>query len=171
MSDFPFPQANPENVELAAANRRLTTAILGMTLLTGLVACLSYLAGRTVTHMRVQTATAVRTEVPPPPVVVEPLNKPSPIVLPTPPAPPAAAIPAPGLPPAGLYLQVGLINPSIDNTLQERLRKSGYPVQLAPMENSSASRLLVGPVQSETEQRELSAKLQASGYRHFRRQY
>ena len=60
MSDMTFPQPNAENVELAAANRRLTTAILGMTLLMGLIACLSYLAGRTVTHIKNEEASAGR---------------------------------------------------------------------------------------------------------------
>lgn len=171
MSDFPFPQPHRENVELAAANRRLTTAILGMTLLTGLVACLSYLAGRTVTHMRVEAATVVRTEIPPAPVIVEPIAKPSPTIVPAAQTAVAPPTPTAGLPPAGTYLQVGLINPALDNSMQQRLQKSGYPVQLAPMENSTASRLLVGPIHTEIEQRELSAKLQAEGYRYFRRQY
>src|SRR6187551_6339 len=95
MSDFTFPQPqgtpqlHSENRELAAANRRLTTAILGMTLLTGLIACLSYLAGRTVTQIRTETATVVRTEIPPGPVIVDPLGKPSPSI---------AAAPAPAAP-------------------------------------------------------------------------
>jgi hypothetical protein len=170
MSDFTFPQpqvsphVDSENRELTLANRRLTTAILGMTLLTGLVACLSYLAGRTVTQIRTEAATVIRTEIPPGPVVVSPLNKPSPSFS----APPA---PAPSLVPAGLYLQVGLIDPAVDRSMQDRLVARGYSVKLAPMENSPVSRLLVGPIQSAPQQQELASKLGADGFQYFLRRF
>lgn len=170
MSDFTFPQpqATPqlhsENRELAAANRRLTTAILGMTLLTGLIACLSYLAGRTVTQIRTETATVVRTEIPPGPVVVNPLNKPSPSIA----APPAPAAP---VVPAGVYLQVGLIDPAVDRSMQDRLVARGFSVKLAPMENSPVSRLLVGPIQSASQQQDLESKLRTDGFQYFTRRF
>lgn len=165
MSDFPFPRPNTENMELAAANRRLTTAILGMTLLTGLVACLAYLAGRTVTHIKTETATVTRTEIPAGPVVVHPLE-----------APPAAAItpsakPAPASVPAGSYLQVGLMNPALDRSMQDRLEQQGLKVSLAPLENSTAFRVLVGPFPSSTEQSQVESKLQALGFQYFPRRY
>lgn len=153
-------------MELAAANRRLTTAILGMTLLIGLVACLSYLAGRTVTHIRSETATVVRTEIPPGPVVVQPLAKPSPSLRnDLPPANPTID-PAPGL-----YFQVGLVNPAVDRTMQERLAKRGFAFALAPMENSSVMRLLVGPIESPERQREIAATLAQDGFQYFPRRY
>lgn len=174
MSDLTFPQPNAENAELAAANRRLTTAILGMTLLTGLVACLSYLAGRTVTHIKTETPT-VRVEIPSAPVIVNPTPKPSPapvaqvaVPAPVPAAPPAA--PASVIP-SGTYLQVGLMNPAQDKSMQERLVQRGYSVQLAPMENSPVARVLVGPVQTSEQQRELATKLQSDGYQFFPRRY
>jgi len=166
MSDFPLPQPTPqlhtENRELTLANRRLTTAILGMTLLTGLIACLSYLAGRTVTQIRTETATVVRTEIPPGPVVVQPMNKPSPSVA-------AAPAPVPDAPPSGLYLQVGLIDPSIDRSMQDRLVARGYEVKLSRMDNSPISRVLVGPIQSTPQQKELETRLNADGFQYFRR--
>jgi cell division septation protein DedD len=170
MSDFTFPQpqATPqlhtENRELALANRRLTTAILGMTLLTGLIACLSYLAGRTVTQIRTESATVVRTEIAPGPVVVNPINTPSPSITPV---PPSAAPPVP----AGLYLQVGLMDPAVDRSMQDRLVARGYAVKLAPMENSPVSRVLVGPIQSAPQQSELESKLNADGFQHFVRRF
>ncbi len=169
MSDFPFPRPNTEHMELAAANRRLTTAILGMTLLTGLVACLSYLAGRTVTHIKTETATVTRTEIPAAPMVVHPLEKPSamPAVVPAKPTPaPAATLIA-----SGLYLQVGLMNPSQDRSMQERLEQQGLKVSLAPLENSTASRVLVGPFASSAQQAEIESKLQALGFQYFPRRY
>ncbi|MBI2685530.1 MAG: hypothetical protein HYX27_04375 [Acidobacteria bacterium] len=168
MSDFTLPQPNAENVELAAANRRLTTAILGMTLLTGLVACLSYLAGRTVTQIRSQQAAAVTTEIPPPPLVIHPTSKPSPVAAIAAPAP----VPAPIATPAashGLYLQVGLMNPSTDRSMQDRLEQNGFTVKLLPLENSPSSRVLVGPIQSSAQQRELETKLAANGFQFFTR--
>lgn len=162
MSDLTFPPPQSENMELAAANRRLTTAILGMTLLTGLIACLSYLAGRTVTHIRSETATVVRTEIPPGPVVINPLTKPSPIEQPVPKAP---------VPAAGLYLQVGLMNPAQDRSMEERLIARGYGVHLVPMENSPVTRVLVGPIQTSAQQREMETKLLADGYQYFPRRF
>jgi len=165
MSDFTFPrpQATPppnsENMELVAANRRLTTAILGMTLLTGLIACLSYLAGRTVTQIRTETATVVRTEIPPGPVVINPFNKPSPAA-----APPQASTGA-------LYLQVGLLNPAVDRSLQDRLVARGFNVKLAPMENSPVARVLIGPIQSAPQQREIESRLSSDGFQYFRRRF
>ncbi|MFN0107054.1 MAG: SPOR domain-containing protein [Bryobacteraceae bacterium] len=162
MSDLTFSPPHSENMELAAANRRLTTAILGMTLLTGLIACLSYLAGRTVTQIRTETATVVRTEIPPGPVVISPLtNKPSPAFAPDP-------VPVHA---AGLYLQVGLMNPAIDRTLQDRLVMAGYSVRVSPMENSPVSRVMVGPIQSTAQQRELESKLRSEGFQFFPRRY
>ena len=165
MSDFTFPQpqATPaphsENMELVAANRRLTTAILGMTLLTGLIACLSYLAGRTVTQIRTETATVVRTEIPPGPVVINPLNKPSPAVAP------------PQVPTGALYLQVGLLNPAVDRSLQDRLVARGFSVKLSPMENSPVVRVLVGPIQSAPQQREIESRLSSNGFQYFLRRF
>ncbi len=165
MSDFPYtlPQASAaphsQNMELAAANRRLTTAILGMTLLTGLVACLSYLAGRTVTQ--------IRTEIPPGPVVSTPLVKLSPFMA-------AAPVPAVGnhVPSAGtLYMQVGLIDPALDRSMQDRLIALGYSVNLSPMENSPISRVLIGPIHSAAQQQELKSKLSADGFQHFPRRF
>jgi cell division septation protein DedD len=168
MSDLTFPQPNSENMELAAANRRLTTAILGMTLLTGLIACLSYLAGRTVTQIRTEAATVVRTEIPAAPVIVNPLQKPSPLPAPMPTAPAAAAPPAV---PTGIYLQVGLINPAVDRSMNDKLHLQGYLTRLAPMENSTVFRLLVGPIQSAAEQRELEGRLRTDGYQFFPRRF
>ncbi len=177
MSDMTFPQPNAENVELAAANRRLTTAILGMTLLMGLIACLSYLAGRTVTQMKNGEESASRTMAPSAPVVVNPISKPSPLVA----AVPAAVIPAPVVAapapaaataiPAGSYLQVGLMNPSADRSMQLRLTELGYNVKLLPMENSPVARVLVGPIESAAREKELSLKLQSDGYQFFPRRY
>jgi cell division septation protein DedD len=165
MSDFPYPSPHPENLELAAANRRLTTAILGMTLLTGLVACLSYLAGRTVTHIRTEAATVVRPESPAAPVVVTPNGgKPSPA------APIAEAPVAPVAPVGGIYFQVGLMDPVRDRSMQERLEKLGYTVRLMPMENNAeVSRVLVGPAPTAQQQQQLQAKLAADGFQCFPR--
>lgn len=168
MSDMTFPQPNAENAELAAANRRLTTAILGMTLLMGLIACLSYLAGRTVTHMKNEEASAGRTQAPAAPVVVNPVQKPSPSVSVVPSAPVAAPLAPPAVT-AGSYFQVGLMNPTADRSMEDRLTQLGYKVKLLPMENSAVSRVLVGPMASAAEEKEISLKLQADGYQFFPR--
>lgn len=157
MSDFTALPLHSETSDLAAANRRLTTAILGMTLLIGLVACMSYLAGRTVTHIRAQSQQAQTPQPPTAPVVVQPLPKPAPL----PAAPPAPA--------GSLYLQVGLLNPELDQSMRVRLEQRGYTVRLLPMEDSPNARVLVGPVASSEHQRELEARLRADGYQYFLR--
>ena len=178
MSDLTFPPPNPENVDLAAANRRLTTAILGMVLLTGLVACMAYLAGRTVTHIRAETPATVRNEVAHGPLVVNPLPSKT-AAKPTTAAPvqPVAetaipvsteTAPAPG---PGLYLQVGLMDPLRDRSMQDRLAKSGFRVWLSPMEDSPNSRVLVGPILSPAQQKEMETKLAAEGFRFFQRRF
>lgn len=63
-------QQREENYELASANRKLTTVVMGMTLLMGLVACLSYLAGRAVTQMKTAEVAGVVTPAPQVAVVV-----------------------------------------------------------------------------------------------------
>lgn len=171
MSDLSSHQMSRHDFELAAANRRLTTAILGMTLLTGLVACLSYLAGRTVTHIKTESATVVRTEIPPPPLVIQPtpVAAPPPAPRPAPAAAPVVAA-APSPPPAGaLYLQVGLMNPALDRSMQDRLIRLGFDVKLVPMDGSPTARVLVGPVQSAEQQRAFESKLSAAGFQFFRR--
>lgn len=176
MSDLTFPPPNPENMELAAANRRLTTAILGMVLLTGLVACMAYLAGRTVTRIRAENPATVRQETAHSPLVVNPLPaKPAAMAASAPakqaigaPASPDLADVAPG---PGQYLQVGYIDPARDRAMQHRLTSSGFTVRLAPMEDSQNFRVLVGPIQSPAEQKEIEAKLAAEGYRFFPRRY
>ena len=170
MSDMTFPQPNAENVELAAANRRLTTAILGMTLLMGLIACLSYLAGRTVTQFKNEEASAARAQSPSAPMVINPIKKPSPSVAVVPSVPVAVPQPLAAIP-AGNYLQVGLMNPAADRSMEARLIQLGYQVKLLPMENSPVSRVLVGPIGSATEQKNLSMKLQAEGFQFFPRRY
>lgn len=175
MSDMTFPQPNAENVELAAANRRLTTAILGMTLLMGLIACLSYLAGRTVTHLKNEEAAARRAPAPAAPVVINPIPKPSPSLSVTP-STPSISVPVPipaaahAAVPAGNYFQVGLMNPSADRSMETRLTQQGYKVKLLPMENSPISRVLVGPLDA-AEQKEIGRKLQADGYQFFPRRF
>jgi cell division septation protein DedD len=178
MSDLTFPTPSSQNMELAAANRKLTTAILGMTLLTGLVACLAYLAGRTVTQIRNEPATIIRTEIPPPPVIVTPSPRPSPVVVaaaeaPAPSPVPAPTVAAPALPapPTGLYLQVGLMNPNVDNSMRLRLQEAGFQVHLAGMEGSPASRVLVGPIASPAQQQQFEEKLREGGYQFFPRRY
>lgn len=168
MSDMTFPQPNAENVELAAANRRLTTAILGMTLLMGLIACLSYLAGRTVTHIKNEEASAGRQQAASGPVIINPIKKPSPAVAVIP-SVPVYTPTAPAAVTTGSYLQVGLMNPATDRSMETRLTQLGYKVHLVPMENSAVSRVLVGPIASATEQKEISLKLQADGYQFFPR--
>lgn len=176
MSDLTFPPPNSEKMELVAANRRLTTAVLGMVLLTGLVACMAYLAGRTVTHMRAGTPATGRTEVAQGPVVVNPLPAKAETKPAAPAAPPQAATvienaePAPP-PGPGQYLQVGLMDPLRDRSMQYRLTKLGFTVWLSPMEDSPNSRVLVGPIESPGQQKEMEAKLTAEGFHFFQRRF
>lgn len=187
MSDLSIPHARRESLELAAAHRRLTTVILGMTLLTGLVACLSYLAGRTITNIKSDEAEVVRREATASPLIIEPTTR-TPAADPPPEAAPAAArqpmqvadpsafpaVAAPAAAPArapggALYFQVGLMNAAADRSMQDRLIKLGFNIKLEPMDNSAVSRVLVGPIHSAEEQREFESKLAAGGFQFFRR--
>lgn len=161
MSDMTLASPRAETQELVLTNRRLTTAILGMVLLTGLIACMSYLAGRTVTQMRMETVTPTQTVINPPPLVIEPKTKPSPAVV--------AAAPAPApLVATQLYWQVGIVKPE-ESHIQELLQARGYAFKLAPFEDTRNFRVLVGPVTNPQEQASLDARLTADGLQHFLR--
>ena len=160
MSDMTLPSPRPDAQELAATNRRLTTAILGMVLLTGLIACMSYLAGRTVTQMKMETITPTQTVINPPPLVIEPKTKPTP-------APVAAAVPAPAAP-TQMYWQVGIVKPE-ESHIQDMLQARGYAFKLAPFEDTRNFRVLVGPVTNPQEQAALDERLTADGLQHFLR--
>lgn len=161
MSDMTLPSPRPDAQELAATNRRLTTAILGMVLLTGLIACMSYLAGRTVTQMRMETITPTQTVINPPPLVIEPKTKstPAPVAI-------AAAAPVPVA--TQMYWQVGIVKPE-ESHIQDMLQARGYAFKLAPFEDTRNFRVLVGPVTNPQEQAALDARLTADGLQHFLR--
>lgn len=174
MSDVSLPPSHQGQADLAAANRKLTSAILGMTLLTGLIACMSYLAGRTVTHMKTESANITRTEIPAPPVVVTPAEKHIGGVAPPPAAPPPATSPSPAhvTPPVAsseTYWQVGIVNPAAESYLQDRLKKLGLEFRLSPMEDSPHSRVLVGPLRDVEEQSAIEGILRQNGFQYFKR--
>ena len=116
MSDMTLPSPRAEAQELAATNRRLMTAILGMVLLTGLIACMSYLAGRTVTQMKMETVTPTQTVINPPPLVVEPKTKPSPAVVAT------VKVPTPAAQ-TQMYWQVGIVRPD-ESHIQDQIGRA-----------------------------------------------
>jgi hypothetical protein len=156
MSDMTLPSPRPDAQELAATNRRLTTAILGMVLLAGLIACMSYLAGRTVTQMKMETVTPTQTIINPPPLVIEPKTKPAPAVVAS--APFATQ----------WYWQVGIVKPE-ESHIQDLLQARGYAFKLAPFEDTRNFRVLVGPVTNPQQQAALDARLTADGLQHFLR--
>ncbi|MBM3766180.1 MAG: hypothetical protein FJW32_12390 [Acidobacteria bacterium] len=157
MSDLTLPSPRAEAQELAQSNRRLTTAILGLVLLTGLIACMSYLAGRTVTQMKMETVRPTQTVINPPPLVIEPKTKAAPVVV--------AAAPAA---PTQLYWQVGIVKPE-ESHIQDLLQVRGYAFKLAPFEDTRNFRVLVGPVTNPQEQATLDARLTSDGLQHFLR--
>ena len=66
---------------------------------------------------------------------------------------------------------LGLIDPALDRSMQDRLIALGYSVNLSPMENSPISRVLIGPIHSAAQQQELKSKLSADGFQHFPRRF
>jgi hypothetical protein len=175
--------------ELALANRKLVTVVMGMTLLMGLVACLAYLAGRSVTGIRANQESRM---VVPPPVIVEPEAKAEktvaePVAIPvasptvTPVAPPTAppvAAPAPvdhpvvGTVPGRirrLYLQVAAAELPGFQPLRSELERAGFPLEIARIDRKH--RLLVGPLRDEQQKVELQMRLTAAGHPSFVREY
>jgi cell division protein FtsN len=63
------------------------------------------------------------------------------------------------------------MNPAVDRSMEARLTQLGYKVKLLPMENSTVSRVLVGPMASAAEEKEISLKLQTDGYQFFPRRF
>ena len=178
MGDTPLSTPNAASYELALANRKLVTVVMGMTLLMGLVACLAYLAGRSVTGIRAQQAAPAAL---PPPVVVE--KSPVPVAAAVP-APIPASVPAstpfaapaaaPQAAPASvasegqrLFLQVAAGEVSDFQPLRSNLEKDGLPLEVVLIEGKH--RLLVGPVRDAAQKREFEAVLTAAGHPFFAR--
>jgi cell division protein FtsN len=187
--DIQFP-ASPrqENFELALANRKLTTALLGMILLAGLIACMSYLAGRSVSNIQSKAAASEQAAVAPQPVIVEPLAKsaPAPVVTETPAATPAPAAsgqilfeqpaarpaaqaqaPAPG----SIYLQVGYIDAAQSASFSAQLKAKGYSPSIRPGDNAHGVRVLLGPLASDAEALALQSRVNADGFESFVKRY
>lgn len=164
MGDSHLPNPEAASYELAVANRKLVTIVMGMTLMMGLIACLSYLAGRSVTGIRTEKS---RPAVIPPPVIVEAPSAPiqrakiSPLPAPAP-APVVASLVGPQL-----YLQVAAGSESDLAPLRSKLVQDALPLRTVLIDNMF--RLLVGPVRDSTHQKELEGKLREAGQPFFHR--
>ena len=165
MGDSPLPNPEAASYELALANRKLVTIVMGMTLMMGLIACLSYLAGRSVTGIRTEKA---RPAIIPPPVIVEAPSAPlvSAKVSPPRPAPAPTPIVASLVGPQ-LYLQVAAGAESDLVPLRSQLQKDALPVRIVLIDR--LFRLLVGPVRDSAHQSELEGKLREAGRPFFQR--
>jgi hypothetical protein len=169
MGEMHLPTPESASYELALANRKLVTVVMGMTLLMGLVACLAYLAGRSVTGIR---ATQESQMVVPPPVIVEPSAQ-----MEAPPAVPAPAVDPAAAPSAVVeketprtpvvYLQVAAAELPNFQPLRSQLEQAGFPLEVKLIEGKH--RLLVGPIEDGVQQQELVARLKAAGHPYFAR--
>lgn len=167
--------------ELALANRKLVTVVMGMTLLMGLVACLAYLAGRSVTGIRANQESRI---VVPAPVIVQPDRKAEePVAVPVveavaAPAVAPVAVPAPESAPTEnqavvrvprLYLQVAAAELPDFQPLRSELERAGYPLEVIRLDDKH--RLLIGPLRDEKQKAEFEERLAAAGRPFFIRQY
>ena len=164
MGDSHLPNPQAASYELALANRKLVTIVMGMTLMMGLIACLSYLAGRSVTGIRAEKA---RPAIIPPPVIIEapsaPIQRTKTVPSPAPaPLPVVASLVGPQL-----YLQVAAGAESDLAPLRSKLEKDAFPLRTVLIDQSF--RLLVGPVRDDAHQRELEEKLRAADRPFFQR--
>lgn len=171
MGDSQLSTPEAASYELALANRKLVTVVMGMTLLMGLVACLAYLAGRSVTGIRAQQAAPA---VVPPPVIVEkspvaetkaPATAPAP--LPVPPAPPAVAPVSATLTGPRLFLQVAAGEIADFQPIRSALERAGLPLEVILIDDKH--RLLVGPVKDAEQKREFEAVLATHNFPYFSR--
>jgi len=168
MGDSHLPNPQAASYELALANRKLVTIVMGMTLMMGLIACLSYLAGRSVTGIRAEKA---RPAIIPPPVIVEAPSAPIQRAQPSP-APASVPVPAPvpvvaSLVGPHLYLQVAAGSESDLVPLRSKLEKEELPQRTVLIDNTF--RLLVGPLRDSAHQKEIEGKLREAGRPFFQR--
>lgn len=168
MGDSHLPNPQAASYELAMANRKLVTIVMGMTLMMGLIACLSYLAGRSVTGIRAERA---RPAVIPPPVIVEAPAAPVQRAIPTP-APVRSLAPTPvpvvaSLVGPQLYLQVAAGSEADLTPLRLKLEKEELPQRTVLIDNTF--RLLVGPLRDSAHQTEMEGKLREAGRPFFPR--
>lgn len=172
-SHLPTPEA--ASYELALANRKLVTVVMGMTLLMGLVACLAYLAGRSVTGIRAEQMTGA--VIPPPVIVDKPVTveKRSPPLAAAPEVPLAAPASVPVVAPAPqpssegprLFLQVAAGEVSDFQPLRSQLEQAGLPIEVVLIDDKH--RLLVGPVRDQAEKHEFESRLRGAGHLFFSR--
>lgn len=177
-SHLPTPEAT--SYELALANRKLVTVVMGMTLLMGLVACLAYLAGRSVTGIRAEQAAPA---VLPPPVIVDrtvassspapavpvdttaPVATPLPVASPAEASSPAIATSAPNA--QRLFLQVAAGEIPDFQPLRLTLEQAGFPLVVVLIDDKH--RLLVGPVRDQAQKQEFETRLTDGGHQYFAR--
>ncbi len=165
MGDSHLPNPQAASYELAMANRKLVTIVMGMTLMMGLIACLSYLAGRSVTGIRAENS---RPAVIPPPVIVEAPS--APIQRAAKSSVPPAQAPVPfvaSLVGPQLYLQVAAGSESDLAPLRSKLEKAALPQRTVLIDKMF--RLLVGPVRNSAHQKEIESKLREAGQLFFQR--
>ncbi len=164
MGDSHLPNPDAASYELALANRKLVTIVMGMTLMMGLIACLSYLAGRSVTGIRTEKA---RPAVIPPPVIVEAPTAPIQRAEMSPQPPPAPTPVVASLLGPQLYLQVAAGAESDLAPLRSNLEKDALPLRTVLIDD--IFRLLVGPVRDSAHQKELEGKLRQADRQFFPR--
>ena len=170
MGNVHLPNPQAASYELAMANRKLVTLVMGMTLMMGLIACLSYLAGRSVAGIRAEKA--LPAVIPPPVIVDAPVAsiqraKPTPtpgfVVAPT-----GLAVSAARLVGPQLYLQVAAGSEADFAPLQLEFEKESLPQRTVLIDNKF--RLLVGPLRDFAHRAEMERKLREAGRPFFPRQ-
>ncbi len=181
-----------KSAELAKTNKKLVTVVMGMTLLLGLVACMAYLAGRSITSMKSQSAEvkvplsivvdspkakaeiAEAAAIAAAPVVQSPavvaVTKPVVEVV----APVAAVAPKAvslAAPLQGeLYLQVGYVDKASAAGLAASVAAKGFSAKTVAGDNASTSRVIIGPIQV-AEMAATQARLMDAGFESFPRRF
>jgi cell division protein FtsN len=149
-----------ESRTVMLGSREFTAMVLGAILLIGLVACIGYIAGRSITTAQYLEEEATFKPDLKNAIVVDPVKEQ---------APPAPA-PAPAVAPVAaqpqVFLQVGALDEPTSREFLLDLSRQGFQSRIVPGPDSKTFRVLVGPL-SRTEIHSTQAALTQAGYTSF----
>lgn len=160
---------------MALTSRQMTATLLAAVLMTGLMAGIAYVAGRSINSGPEEPAEAA-----PVPAVTQPVPNPAPapsagaVASAVQPAPAAAALNAPAVlvtpGRAEKYLQVCAVDRGVGEIFVDVLARKGFVVRLAEGPDAKTFRVLVGPLEG-ADIAKTKAALEKVGFAPFVRLY
>jgi len=145
----------------AIGNRQILTVSIVISLMSALVATVSFAAGRMTANDRLPASRVESPQqaVPEQIILVEPVKPAVPALV------PQRAAAGRG----DLYFQISAVDRGMANVTIEYLRRLGFPASATPGDTQGIFRVLVGPLQDPAETAKWKGELMAAGFQPFTR--